>query len=146
MAVDFYDFDRALRLLVLDAIERIEVAVRVDVAHLLGRRHRLAHECAVLLDARFQHAERLKRYNDGVQKKAKEDFVAHHIQRYAGRMPIWVATETWDFGLLSKFYAGMKYGDQGRIAQCYGVDGPTLESRLRALNFVRNVSAHHSRL
>lgn len=53
LAVDLYRFDRALRLLVLDAIERIEVAVRVDIAHLLGRRHRLAHECGSLLDARF---------------------------------------------------------------------------------------------
>lgn len=35
LAVNLYDFDRALRLLVLDAIERIEVAIRVDVAYLL---------------------------------------------------------------------------------------------------------------
>lgn len=146
LAVNLYDFDRALRLLVLDAIERIEVAIRVDIAHLLGKRHRLAHECPALMNARFQHAEWFRRYNEGVRKKAKEDFVAHHIQRYNGRMPIWVATETWDFGLLSKFYAGMKYKDQQRIAQRYLIDGPTLGSWLRALNFVRNVSAHHSRL
>lgn len=146
LAVDLYNFDRALRLLVLDAIERIEVAVRVDVAHLLGKRHRLAHECPALMDARFRHTEWFKRYNEALQKKAKEDFVAHHIQRYNGRMPIWVATETWDFGLLSKFYAGLKYKDQQRIAQRYRIDGPTLGSWLRALNFVRNVSAHHSRL
>jgi abortive infection bacteriophage resistance protein len=146
LAVDLYDFDRALRLLVLDAIERIEVAVRVEVGHLLGKRHRLAHECPALMDAKFRHAEWLKRYNEAIQKKTKEDFVAHHIHRYNGRMPIWVATETWDFGLLSKFYAGMKYKDQQRIAQRYLIDGPTLGSWLRALNFVRNVSAHHSRL
>jgi abortive infection bacteriophage resistance protein len=59
---------------------------------------------------------------------------------------IWVATETWDFGLLSKFYAGMKYGDQSKIAKRYGINAQTLESWLRALNFIRNVSAHHSRL
>lgn len=156
LAVDLYSFDRSLRLLVLDAIERIEVAVRVDVAHLLGRRHRLAHECGFLLDARFaspyrngkrsQHDKWLQRFRDGVRKKSKEDFVAHHNQKYSGKMPIWVATETWDFGLLSKFYAGMKYGDQSKIAKRYGIDAQTLESRLRALNFVRNVSAHHSRL
>ncbi len=146
LAASLYDFDRALRLVVLDAIERIEVAVRVDVAHLLGRRHRLAHECPSLMDGKFPHADWLKRFREGVQKKAKEEFVAHHIQRYNGRMPIWVATETWDFGLLSKFYAGMKYKDQQRIAQRYLIDGPTLGSWLRSLNFVRNVSAHHSRL
>lgn len=156
LAVDLYSFDRSLRLLVLDAIERIEVAVRVDIAYLLGKRHRLAHECGSLLDARFtslgrsgepsQHDEWMQKYRDGVRKKVKEDFVAHHNGKYGGKMPIWVATETWDFGLLSKFYAGMKYGDQSKIAQRYGIDGQTLKSWLRALNFVRNVSAHHSRL
>ena len=156
LAVALYNFDRTLRLLVLDAIERIEVAVRVDIAHLLGRRHRLAHECGFLLDARFtspgrngkpsQHDEWMRRFSDGVRRKSKEDFVAHHHQKYGGKMPIWVATETWDFGLLSKFYAGMKYGDQGKIAKRYAIDAQTLESWLRALNFIRNVCAHHSRL
>lgn len=58
------------------------------------------HQYPALMDARFRHSEWLRRYDEGVKKKAKEDFVAHHIHRYSGRMPIWVATETWDFGLL----------------------------------------------
>jgi abortive infection bacteriophage resistance protein len=33
-----YVFDKRLRLLALDALERIELAVRVDVAYLLGKR------------------------------------------------------------------------------------------------------------
>nr|WP_254215077.1 Abi family protein [Burkholderia multivorans] len=156
LAVGLYEFDRGLRLLVLDAIERIEVAVRVDIAHLLGRRYRRAHEHSSALDAKFceadvisgrsQHDDWLAKYAEAVKKREKEDFVAHHLARYGGKMPIWVATEIWDFGLLSKFYAGMKYGDQRTIARRYGVDGPVLESWLRALNFTRNVSAHHSRL
>ncbi|RKP46172.1 Abi family protein [Pararobbsia silviterrae] len=156
LAVDLYNFDRTLRLLVLDAIERIEVAIRVDVAYLLGKRHRLAHECASLLDSRFTsprengrpsgHSDWMRRYQDGVRKKTKDEFVAHHLSKYGGKMPIWVATETWDFGLLSKFFAGMKYGDRNKIAQRYELDGQTLESWLRALNFVRNAAAHHARL
>lgn len=35
--VRLYIFDAKLRLLALDALERIELAVRVDVAHLLGK-------------------------------------------------------------------------------------------------------------
>ncbi len=156
LAVSLYEFDRVLRLLVLDAIERIEVAVRVDISHLLGKRSRMAHECSTLLDGKFcavargsttsLHAEWLAKYADAIQKRKKEDFVAHHLARYGGKMPIWVATEIWDFGLLSKFYAGMKYGDQQKISQRYGVPAQILESWLRVLNFVRNVSAHHSRL
>jgi hypothetical protein len=38
-----YVVDRQLRLLFLDAIERVEVALRVDIAHLLGSRDLFAH-------------------------------------------------------------------------------------------------------
>jgi len=41
--IDLYLFDRKLRLLALDAIERIELAVQVDIAHLLGRYDKYAH-------------------------------------------------------------------------------------------------------
>lgn len=34
--IDLFVFDKRLRLLALDALERIELAVRVDIAYLLG--------------------------------------------------------------------------------------------------------------
>lgn len=42
-ALDFYVFDKKLRILVLDALERIEVGVRTDIAVLLGERSAWAH-------------------------------------------------------------------------------------------------------
>lgn len=112
-AVRLYIFDAKLRLLALNALERIELAVRVDVAYLLG----------------------------------KYEPCAHHKRVYGGELPIWVAIEVWDFGMLSKLYSGMKLGDRDRIAQKYGVErGKIFASWLRGLNFIRNVSAHHSRL
>lgn len=152
------EFDRELRLLVLDAVERIEVSVRCDIAHRLGQRHSLAHEVPDELDRKFCFAinPRTKRteyedwtlkLNSLMQRAHKEDFVKHHAEKYAGKMPIWVVTEVWDFGLLSKFYAGMRYKDQTFIARRYGLmEAKYLVSWLRAINFVRNVSAHHSRL
>ncbi|MDR5812685.1 Abi family protein [Caballeronia sp. LZ033] len=157
LAEAVYEFDRKLRLLVLDAIERVAVAVRVDIAHLLGRRHRRAHEPTAQLDANFcqkrqgprrltRHQEWLEKYKEALRKSRKEDFVAHHEQKYGAALPIRVATEIWDFGLLSKFFAGMKCGDQNKIASRYGISGQHLASWLRTIDFVRNVAAHHSRL
>lgn len=49
--------------------------------------------------------------------------------------------------MLSTFYQGMHVADKDAIAARYGLpDGQLLQSWLRALNFVRNVAAHHSRL
>ena len=152
-----YEFDRQLRLHVLDGVERIEVAIRSDIAHRLGQRHRIAYEVTSQLDGKFctvqdyrgktefeNWCERLK---DVLKRASKEDFVRHHHAAYGGKMPIWVVTELWDFGLLSKFFAGMRYKDREFISQRYGLQAPKyLQSWLRAINFARNVSAHHSRL
>ena len=49
--------------------------------------------------------------------------------------------------MLSKLFAGMNLKDQAFIAKKYDVaDGRTFASWLRSLNFIRNVSAHYSRL
>ncbi|MGI9360096.1 MAG: Abi family protein [Parasphingorhabdus sp.] len=62
-------------------------------------------------------------------------------------MPIWVAVEIFDFGALSRLFAGMKFNDQEAIAAKYGLtSGRELGQWLRSLNFIRNVAAHHSRL
>lgn len=150
------EFDKRLRLLALYAIETIELAVRVAIAHHLGRLDPEAHLNPKLLDGRFtrqgpgrepsQHSKWLERYNK-MLSDSKEDFALHHIKDYGGRLPIWVAIELWDFGMLSRFFAGMESRDRNRLASKFGaVDGEVLKSWLRTFNFVRNVAAHHSRL
>ncbi len=51
--VHLYDFDRRLKLHLLNALERIEIAARVQVGHVLGRRGAYAHLDPTNLDARF---------------------------------------------------------------------------------------------
>jgi abortive infection bacteriophage resistance protein len=158
--VRLYVFDKKLRLLALDALERIEMAVRVDVAHLLGQRDPRAHENPACLHGNFakkliakgpdacktQHQVWLAKYRSMLSRARKEPFVVHHQQQY-GALPIWAAIEVWDFGLLSKLFAGMQYADQQTIAAMYGApNGQAFAQWLRSLNFIRNVSAHHSRL
>ena len=43
-AVELYLYDKKLRLLVMDALERIEIGLRVDIAYLLGQRNTFAHD------------------------------------------------------------------------------------------------------
>ncbi len=155
-AAELYVFDKKLRLLALDALERIELAVRVDIAHLLGEKDIHAHENATLFNGHFsnkknkegktQHDIWLNKYQQCVRRARREPFVSHYQEKY-GQLPIWVAIEIWDFGLMSKLFAGMKPQDQLIIAKKYGAEnGKKFAGWLRSLNFIRNVSAHHSRL
>ena len=158
--VQLYVFDKKLRLLAMDALERIEMAVRVDVAHLLGKRNPMAHEISGGFHGNFakkvivygpncgktEHQVWLGRYCSLLHRARREAFVSHYMKQY-GKLPIWVSIEIWDFGLLSKLFSGLKHHDKNEIAQIYGVsDGITFSKWLRSLNFIRNVSAHHSRL
>lgn len=159
--VKLYVFDKKLRLLALDALERIELALRVDVAYLLGNKDPSAHLKPECLHGNFskkmikkgknqgktEHELWLDKYSAQLHRARREPFVQHHADKYFNQLPIWVAIEVWDFGLLSRLFDGMQYADKNQIAQKYGLtDGNTLARWLRSLNFIRNVSAHHSRL
>jgi abortive infection bacteriophage resistance protein len=155
-AVKLYVFDKKLRLLALDALERIELALRVDIAHMLGELDIYAHENPAMFHGNFskktnhtdktRHQIWLEKYQGQLHRARRTPFVEHYMNKY-GRLPIWVAIEIWDFGLLSKLYAGMKFNHKEQIAAKYGVtNSKDFSGWLRGLNFIRNVSAHHSRL
>lgn len=155
--VDLYVFDKKLRLLFLDAIERIEVGVRVSIALLLGARDPWAHRNPAQLDGKFakrisqgkkttSHWEWFQRLDDAA-RRSHEDFVEHFKQKYSCPLPIWMAIELWDFGMLSRFLSGMRFHDRQAIAAKYGsAREELLTSWMRSINHVRNICAHHSRL
>jgi abortive infection bacteriophage resistance protein len=159
--VRLYDTDRRLKLHVLEAVERIEIAVRVMIGFTLGRRGAYAHLDPSNLDGRFTRSSgrRASTYDRwlakvlAAQTRSSEDFVLHFQQKYDGRLPVWVVTEILDFGSLSYLFQGMKVSDRNEIAARLGIidrhgggNGGALVNWLRVLNYVRNVSAHHSRL
>jgi abortive infection bacteriophage resistance protein len=156
-AVDLYVFDKKFRLLIMDALERIEVAIRVDIASVLGAHDTFAHRNPALLHGNFTkktdpktgntyYADWLRRFDD-LAARSKEDFVIHFKNKYSDPLPIWVATELWDYGLLSRFLSGISHNDLCIIAARYNVPRPELlASWIRSMNHVRNICAHHSRL
>lgn len=155
-AVDLYVFDKKLRLLFLDAIERLEVALRVAIALRLGAQDPWFHRDPGKLDGKFtapdprtrqsKHDEWLSRLDTSVGR-SKEEFVRHFQAKYTSELPIWIAIELWDFGLLSYFVSGMALGDRDRLAAQMGLPRSSLlTSWVRAINDLRNVCAHHGRL
>lgn len=155
---ELYVFDKRLRLLSLDALERIEVALRTDVALILGEKGAFSYRNPESFDGKFskvpdkkskkiKHIEWLSRF-EAVASRSKEEFVKHHWAKYKmSPLPIWKAVELFDFGMLSVLFSGLRFEDRNAVAERYGLpNGEILASWLRTLNFVRNVSAHHSRL
>jgi len=156
--VDLYVFDKKLRLLMMDVIERIEICLRVQITLELGKLGLQAHRDPSALHPNFQrpsaprslesHHQKWLRLHDEAFARSKEEFAKHFKLKYAGENPpIWIAAELWDFGAMSFLYSGMKKNGQLAIAKFFGVPSfQIMETWLRALNVTRNICAHHSRL
>lgn len=146
-----YTFDRQLRLVVLDAIERVEVYVRSRLAY------ELSH-----LQGPFGYLERTSLPGlsdseyDFFTSKARQCFerchepFANHFRRKYGDShelpPYWIIVESFDFGLVSKLYKGAPKPVRKTIANELGVQMPVMTSWLHVINTVRNMCAHHARL
>lgn len=156
-AVRLYVFDKKLRLLAMDALERIEIALRVDISHTLGKIDRFAYLDPALFHSEFskklQNSRGVTHHHEWLGKHARsisesrEDFVRHNKTKYGLPLAIWVACEVWDFGMMSRLYDGMREKEQDAISAKYGIhSGRIFATWLRSLNYLRNVCAHHSRL
>ncbi len=156
--VALYVFDKRLRLLALDALERIEIALRVDLSYRLGEKGRFAYQDAANFNVTFTqkkkrsgftaHEDWLKKHDRLIQRSS-EQFIEHNRKKYGLPLAIWVACEVWDFGCMSLLFSGLQEPEQNEIAKSYGLpadSGSVLGSWLRSLNYLRNVCAHHSRL
>lgn len=148
--VDIYIFDRKLRLLTMEAIERIEIAVRSRWTNLFtleyGPHGYLNNEN---FTCGMDHPIIVAKIANQVADSS-EIFVQHYKQKYTSPVmpPLWVVTETMTLGQLSKWFAvTSKNSLKSNVARDLGL--PTrelLESILQVLALVRNICAHHGRL
>lgn len=148
--IKLYEFDRRLRLLVLDAIERIEVAIRTQFTYHLGHSYgAFGYANKDNFHQNFKHKVWLKRLNSEV-KRSRDDFIAHFNHKYTGYpiVPIWMMTEIMSLGALSFGYEGLKNTteEKKKIAAYFGLHYKKLQDWLHVLTYIRNICAHHSRL
>lgn len=150
---DRYAFDRHLRLLIMDAIERIEVAVRTRLAYCLvfrnGDPFAYATDPGMLpglaADERLRFLESLR----AETAHSKETFAEHFRTKYGDEhafMPIWMAAEVMTFGWMLTLFRGTHPDVRKDVASLFGVHDNVFDSWLLCLNTVRNICAHHSRL
>lgn len=146
--LNLYVFDRELRLLVLDAIERVEVSMRSQWAYQLAHRHGPHAHLDVTLAFNPGHWQTNLDKLQGEVNRSDEGFIKHLRTNYAEALPpVWAVCEVMSLSLLSRWFNNLKPMPTRRaIAAVYGVDERVLESWLRHLSLVRNTCAHHSRL
>ena len=147
-----YTFDRQLRLLVMDAIERVEVAVlRTSMVEQHSRKYGpfgYRDEKAFRPEFSGRDHQRMVDEIDQATSRSREVFVAHFQSKYSSEpgLPLWMAAEVASFGTLFTFYRHLHFHEQKSLAARLGLPANVLQSWLLCLNYIRNLCAHHSRL
>ncbi len=147
--IDLYCFDRRLRSLIFNAIEKIEVAVRTKITQIYAESTNDSHWYSnkslyrESIDALSEHIETDIR-------RSNEDFIKHYRSKYyqPPLPPSWMALEVVSFATLSRLYQILRLdGRKLYIAEQFGLKkADVLENWLHAISNLRNCCAHHSRV
>ena len=153
-----YTFDSRLRGLVLEAIERIEIAVRTQVSYHHAAKFgpfAYAEDASSLPDIGLRRNDRgilvsrrldLLRELDKNLNRSHEQFLEHFYATYDHRYPpIWIASEVLTLGGVLYVYDGSPVDVRTKISAHFKLPHPVFGSWLLTLNTARNVCAHHGR-
>jgi len=154
---DRYLFDRKLRLLVLDMIERVEVSIKTTTTQVFTLHH---DPCGYLHKENFDPVEARKlvprkqttqyeQFDLLVRKdidRSREPFILHHKKVFGEEVPLWKACEVMSFGTILSFYRLLEVSLQQEVAATYNAQRVVLGSWLHCLSYIRNICAHHGRL
>ena len=146
-----YIFDREIRLLILDAIERLEVSLRAQLTQTLAMRHGpFGYLNVDVFDTRYKHDWLLTELKRKAGSRDMESFLESYRRKYSHSSdypPIWMAMELLSFGQISTLFANLRLpDDQKQIAEHFGFPYVVLKSWFRSLSDLRNHCAHHARV
>jgi abortive infection bacteriophage resistance protein len=145
--MDLYIYDRELRGILLDAIERVEVALRCRIVYEYCRSYgnNWYENPALFLR---QHGRFMLLINKELAS-TKEVFIQHYFTKYThpANPPGWMAMEVLSFGQLSIMYKNLKSDPAKKaVASHFGISPSLLESWMEHLVYIRNLCAHHNRV
>jgi len=115
--ISLYVFDRRFRLLMLDALEKIEISMRTQVIYQWAMNHGSHwHMNSALFRNPAQFANDSKRLNQEVDRST-EAFIEHYKTRYTHPPgpPSWMSLEVSSFGLLSLMFRNLKTGAEKKL-------------------------------
>lgn len=156
--VDRYTFDRHLRLILFDAVEHIEIAIRTKMIYHLS----MSYGGLWYLNQNLFETTSLPSdpsitiYKNSINElmkeflRSQEIFIKDQRKRYPYQdVDSWKIMEVASLGTLSKLYKNLKHQlpEKATIAKEMGLNlHSELSSWLEAIAYIRNIIAHHSRL
>lgn len=133
--IDLYCFDRRLRSLIFNAIEKIEVALRTKIVQTYSEDTKNSHwyedESLFKDNKRIVNGEEIFAYDtllDDITHeidRSNEDFIKHYKSKYSNpnTPPAWMTLEVISFGTLSRLYELLNKDDNKKtVAKLLGLN------------------------
>ncbi len=148
-AINLYRFDRQLRLLIFNQIEKIEIAVRAAMVNVMSK-----ETGDPFWMTNPTHFANSKKFNKSLQKikeeynKSCEDFIEHFRNTYDNPFPpSWMLTEILPLGVLTRIYENIKVNQyRKKIAKEFNLNIPVFTSWMTIITVTRNNCCHHARI
>lgn len=148
-AMMLYRFDKKLRMLIFNEIEKVEVAIRATIVNticeLTGDKFWMTNPVHFADASKF--ANTLSLISKEVRRSHEEfisDFRTNHTDPYP---PVWMLAEILPFGYITNIFCNLKDKKlKKKVSQQFGLQVPPFESWMTKLYLTRNDCAHHARV
>ena len=149
LVMNMYRFDRKLRVLLFNEIEKIEVAMRSALNNCVTNAFNDVFWTTNV--QYFNSSEGFAKTLSMIQSelgRTKEDFIHHFKNKYANPFPpVWMITEIIPLGVLCSIYNNIKStGIKKKAANLFRLPFQVFASWILALANLRNVCCHHNRV
>ena len=147
--LDLYVFDRKIKALSFDVIERVELSLKTLISDILSAEYGNDWiENRVLFIDNWDHQGFLNKITKKINYlKQKEGVIKEFYEKYDDSFPpAWILMEGLYFSEAIEVFRKLKRGNAQKIAKKYGLDEKVLQTWFLLLNDVRNICAHHGRL
>lgn len=146
--MQLYNFDRQLRLVLMDAIERIEVAVRAAMVCEIAGDPTLGPHFYIDSTHFSSSDEHLNFMRTTVSNQLRGHQIDHYFKSYTtpSLPPVWAILESVSFGAMSKTFSGLHLDHRKKVALLFNYDEKIITSWLKTINQLRNDCAHHKRI
>jgi abortive infection bacteriophage resistance protein len=144
-----YRFDKKLRLLLFNEIEKIEIAIRTAIID----------ECTLIYNDPFWMTDssnyivesKFRKTLDLIDHeiaKSHEDFIVHFKNTYSDQYPpAWILSEILPLGVLTNLFLNLNNPQaKKRVALRFGLQLPVFISWVTVITLTRNACCHHARV
>jgi abortive infection bacteriophage resistance protein len=157
--IDRYTFDHKFRVILFDAIETIEVALRAKIINHMSKAagNGLWYLDSSLFEDEQRHMDfvlELKYEFERSTEPFAKNYITEHSDWYSDaksgdNADAWLIIEVATFGTLSKMYKNLKsqLPQRSAIANDFGLySAKDFSNWIEVISLMRNIVAHHSRL